>query len=178
MDRRQQKTRRAIFTAFGKLLETKRYEQITVQDIIDEADVGRSTFYVHFETKDDLLKSMCTDIFDHVFTKTLPEGEILDDTISLEMMLAHVLFHLREKKENIKGLLRSESSELFMRYFKEYLTLLFSKYTDTFRKDIPKDFLLNQLVGSFAEAVKWWINEDTKHSNEEVAEFFIKMTRF
>ena len=61
MDRRQKKTREAIFNAFCELLSKKRYEQITVGEIIERADVGRATFYAHFETKDFLLKELCAE---------------------------------------------------------------------------------------------------------------------
>lgn len=78
MDRRQQKTRTAIFQAFRKLLEIKRFDHITVQEIIEEANVGRSTFYAHFPTKDELLKAMCTDLFSHVFSEELMREQTHD----------------------------------------------------------------------------------------------------
>ncbi len=54
-DRRVRRTRENLFSALSELMQEKRYNKITIQDIIDRADVGRSTFYAHFETKDDLL---------------------------------------------------------------------------------------------------------------------------
>ncbi len=52
MDRRQRKSRERIFHAFIELLAKKHFNQITVGEIIERADVGRATFYAHFETKD------------------------------------------------------------------------------------------------------------------------------
>ena len=178
MDRRQQKTRKAIFDALSILLETRRFENITVQEIIDLANIGRSTFYSHFETKDDLLKAMCTDIFEHIFTSTLPqelETDFSQGSQNLELKLGHILYHLQESKRNLKGILGGQSGELFLYFLKQYLYDLFARYLEEFNPIVPKDFLLHHLAASFAEAVKWWMMEDMKHDPEEVAHFFMIM---
>ena len=75
MDRRSQRTRRAIYEAFSGLLARKKYSQITVQEILDAADIGRSTFYAHFSTKEDLLREICDELFGHIFYYAPPLRE-------------------------------------------------------------------------------------------------------
>lgn len=171
MDRRQRKTREAIFNAFSELLQHRRYENITVQDIIDKADIGRSTFYSHFETKDTLLRAICSDIFEHIF-----QGELCDypgQTVSLEEKLAHILWHLKNHKKDIMGLLSCESADLFMGYIKSYIKELFSMHLSDFDKNVPEDFLLNHLVSSFCAVIKWCNDKKMDFSPEETARNFI-----
>ena len=179
MDRRQQKSREAIFGAFSKLLSSKSYTKITVQEIIDEANIGRSTFYSHFETKDDLLKEMCTDLFNHIFSDSLDtEGthdfSIADDNPN--SMISHILYHLRDNKKNIIGILTCESGELFLRFFKQYLNELITQHlligVERKNVDVPDDFLINHISGSFVEMVQWWLKNNMKQSPEELAEYF------
>ena len=119
LDRRQRKTRAAIFKALQTLLEQKQYSAITVQEIIDEANIGRSTFYAHFETKDDLLRSLCDEIFYHVFTDLLPQEEDALKIKNLELKLGHILYHLKENQVNIRGILAADGDGQFMTYFKQ-----------------------------------------------------------
>lgn len=180
MDRRQQKTRAAVFQAFSRLLEQKQFNHITVQEIIDEANIGRSTFYAHFETKDELLRALCTDIFLHVFSEEQHSEEthtFSSADSSLRTKLTHLLYHLRDNKKNIAGILFCESKELFLRYFKEYLSEMFSRYLDELPAEAPSDFILNHLAGSFAEAVIWWFRDGAALSPEEVAGYYLSLVR-
>lgn len=176
MDRRQQKTRAAIFNAFTRLLKVKKYNTITVQEIIDEANIGRSTFYSHFETKDELLKAICTDIFMHIFSNELTvekTHDFSDRTDKLEQKLTHILYHLKDSQKDIAGILSCESGELFLQYFKEYLHTMFAKYIVHSPENVPMEFLLNHLAGSFANTIQWWIKNNMADSPEEVAGYFM-----
>jgi len=178
MDRRQQKTREAIFNAFNRLLSKKRYSNITVQEILDEANIGRSTFYAHFETKDDLLKVMCSEIFSHVVSDHLigeATHDFSDTEDDMESIITHILYHLRDNRENIIGILTCESGEIFLRYFKEYLNGVFEDhYREQIRRcqNLPPDLLLTHISSSFVELVNWWIKNDMKQSPEEIEGYF------
>ena len=176
MDRRQQKTRKAIFDALSTLMETNRFEAITVQNIIDQANIGRSTFYSHFETREQLLETMCSDIFYHIFNAELPlEQEHSCGIANLEIKLGHVLYHIAESKNKFKGILSENSGDIFMKYFKSHLPLLFEKYLDVFEYTVPADFFLSYLCSSFAESVKWWLTQGQQYSADEIAEFYIAL---
>lgn len=177
MDRRQKKTRDAIFSAFSDLLSQKSYSKITVQDIIDAANVGRTTFYAHFETKDDLLREMCTDIFDHVISDSLKNESSHDFSLGegapMEI-ITHILYHLLDNSKNIIGVLSCESGELFLRYFKEYLNDLVATWLQHEEgiPQVPRDFLLDHISGSFVNMVQWWIKNDLAQSPETLTEYF------
>lgn len=179
MDRRMQKTRTAIINAFSSLLEQKRYAKITVQDIIDVANIGRSTFYSHFETKDDLLKALCSNIFDHVFEKELSSERSHDFSSAshdFEIQITHILYHLIDDQREIKAILSCESGELFLGMFKSHMeTLVSDSISRQNFNTIPKDFIVNHIAGSFLEAVKWWISHDMKETPEVLTDYFFSM---
>lgn len=180
MDRRQQKTRRAVYAAFTQLLEKKSYSAISVQDIIDRADIGRSTFYAHFETKDELLRALCTDIFDHVFSGELTKEANHDFSArerDLRGELTHVLCHLGESRGCIRPILSCESGELFMRCFKERLEPVFAAKLERVESGVPKDYLLNHTVCDFAETVRWWMKNE-RYTPEEISGFFFSTRPF
>jgi len=180
MDRRQLKTRNAILGAFRVLLESKSYNNITVQDIIDEAYVGRSTFYAHFETKDELLSTICSQIFEHVFSEILyaeaghdfsKENERLSDK------LTHLLYHLKESQKDIVGMLFGDSNEMFLDFFRRYLKKLFLMYKPRNIGNVPEEFSVNHYVAGFMEAVKWWIRRRMKETPEQIVDYYMTMIR-
>ena len=179
MDRRQKKTREAIFKAFSDLLAQKNYNKITVQEIIDAANVGRTTFYAHFETKDDLLKELCSELFGHIIQSaadcTHTHG-LYSNSDAPESVFCHLLQHLQENDKNILGLLSCESSEVFLRYFKDSLNQLLSAQIVDWVKhgcsQVPQDFLTNHISSSFVDMVQWWLKGGRRQPPEQLAVYF------
>lgn len=179
MDRRQQKTRAAIFRAFSDLLNKRNYTTVTVQDIIDEANIGRSTFYAHFDTKDALLKAMSTELFDHILN-TAKDRRDPHDLFACanapHSVFCHILHHLQENDNNILSLLTCESRGVFLDYFKSGMEELVSAQILTREGTLPREFLVNHIAGSFVEMVQWWIQGGCRQTPEELDTWFRAVT--
>ena len=129
MDRRQRKTREAIIGAFTRLLSKKSFSKITVAEIIDEADVGRATFYAHFETKDYLLKELCEELFGHIFD--VDNGAESRRVFSCDTdsgVFLHLFSHVKKDDNHLVKLLTGDNTGLFLGYFQVGVKRLVEKH--------------------------------------------------
>lgn len=179
MDRRQRKTREAIFNAFTQLLSKKDFAQITVGEIIEAADVGRATFYSHFETKDFLLKQFCEELFCHIFDMEKDGGHDhrhIFDCDGSDSVFQHLFQHLQKNDNNILALLSSENNELFLKYFRYNLHKLVADNLHLFasrkREGIPEEFWENHIVSTLVATIRWWLENGMKESPKVITEYF------
>lgn len=182
MDRRQRKTRDSIFRAFIYLLSIKNFNSITVEEIIKIADVGRATFYAHFETKDYLLKDLCEELFEHVFDSERKEIEDKSNIFSCDStdaVFLHLFKHVKNNDNNIYKLLSSKNNELFWEYFKAELKSFILKnkfiFADKKPNNIPEDFWINHVTSTFIETLRWWIDNKMKTTPEVLSDYFLTL---
>ena len=177
MDRRQRKTRDAIFRAFTSLLEEKDFSRITVEQILQRADVGRATFYAHFETKEYLLKALCAELFCHIFdTVNHREHSHIFSCDAPDSVFLHLFQHLQKNDNGILQLLSCQSGDLFMDYFKEGLqTLVVSQqalFAHRKHPTLPEDFWVAHIVDTFVQTLRWWLGQGLQETPEMVTEYF------
>jgi AcrR family transcriptional regulator len=108
LDRRSRRSRRLIVDALLALMLEKRFDRITVQEIIDRADVGRSTFYAQFRNKEDVLESELARVF-----SLLHEEHLAADQDPAEHLLPSLkLFrHVQEMQPLYPALVRGLASD-------------------------------------------------------------------
>ena len=172
-DRRVSKTRRALKEALTDLILEKGFEGVTVQDVIDRADVGRSTFYAHFVDKDDLLMAILADL-------DVPgpdaSGWRPDDPAfgwTLELFR-----HFGSGKRLFKAVASGQSGALARRETTQRLETL--AHAELSRLDAGRkldafkvETVVRFLVGTFIGFMDWWMREENEHLPPEQREVFL-----
>jgi AcrR family transcriptional regulator len=171
-DRRSLRTRNLVNNALLALLFERRYETITVQDILDRANIGRSTFYTHYFDKEDVLESIVEQMlgtFDQEFARRNGEEGIVPGLELFE--------HVQQHYTYFQAILRGHAGEVLWTSAQNTLAKtieqsLLSIYTDKPSSSIPMPLIAQYLAGAFLSLMQWWLDAEMPYTPEEMDEFF------
>jgi AcrR family transcriptional regulator len=178
VDRRVRRTRELLHRALLELIGEKGYDRVTVQDILDRADVGRSTFYAHFRDKEDLLRSGVADVNAAVATEIEREGRTLT---GLLQPLLIVFRHVESHRHMWEPLATKGGLDLGLRILKENSEELLR---DQLRSHFPQasadgpqvEAAVQATTGALAGLLTWWVANDVRSSADEVHAMFCRLT--
>ncbi len=178
-DRRVRRTRRALHQALMELILEKRYDKITIQDIIDRADVGRSTFYAHFLDKDDLLVqglALFSDELTAHVEATIHGTEETDHVLNSLIFFRHAGMH----HELYKAMQEGGGADVIMDAGREHLAEdiqnhLDKMFPDGAPLDIPLPVITSFVMGAMLSVLMWWLDADRPYTPEEINGMFQRL---
>jgi AcrR family transcriptional regulator len=171
-DRRSQRTRHLLSMAFVELLKEKGYSAITVRDLIERANIGRSTFYAHFRDKDDLFVHELDRVIE-ALSNGIPNQDEMPFFPSLGLFR-----HVGEEYELYKALVWTPGIDLLIKHLHKSLSQRIERGLQKSGTDyeIPPPILANFIAGSFLSLLKWWLENKMIYSPEEIHTMFKKLT--
>jgi len=171
-DRRSQRTRHLLGEALVALIREKDYNTITVSDIIERANVGRSTFYAHYRDKDALFVGELDRVIE-ILSHRIPNQEESPFFPSLGLFR-----HVGEEYELYKALLWSSGIDLLIKHLQKSLSHRIEQGLQNSGKefDVPLPILASFIAGSFLTLLKWWLENKMIYSPEEMDKIFQSLT--
>ena len=172
-DRRASRTRRSLNDALIQLILEKRYDAITVQNVIDRADVGRSTFYAHYRDKEDLFRSSWEGLLGS-FVRHIEWEKAGGDRF---VPVLELFRHVQEFHPFYRALTRSGKTDWLFKTGLSYLTktierALTSRLANKPQPIVPIPVLSNYLAGGILTLLKWWLDHNMPYPPERMDEIF------
>lgn len=166
------KAREALRNALSELVLEKPYEEITVQDVTQRADVSRSSFYVHFRDKDDLLLSgfenIGVDSYEDLFDNT--------DSASPYPDFAIVLFRGSELNKDIaRELLSIGANTPAYFHMRNMIVIKMREWLEQQRpqlEPIKREATVHFLSNALQGMLTWWLTNDCPFPAEEASLHF------
>jgi AcrR family transcriptional regulator len=173
-DRRSQRTRHLLSEALVELIREKDYNAITVSDIIERANVGRSTFYAHYHDKDDLLVQELDRVMDVLSRGIHPEAH--DDNWFFPSL--GLFRHVGEQYELYKALVWGPGIDLLIKHMQKSLSKRIEQGLQESGKafNLPYPILASFVAGSYLTLLKWWLENKMIYSPEQMDMVFKKLT--
>jgi AcrR family transcriptional regulator len=167
-DRRVQKTKASLRDALVRLAREKPYGSIAVKDILDRANVGRSTFYTHFRDKDELLENGIHEMLCSMHDRPSP-GSAIDQVIAFSLpILEYVAAH-----RHTDGPTMARESRVVMHdHLRDVLAKLVAEKISTMmrhdRASMPGPLIARYIASTFVLVLDWWVDSGAASTPGEV----------
>jgi AcrR family transcriptional regulator len=170
IDRRVLRTRTALYDGLVSLIRQKPYDAITVEDILQAANVGRTTFYAHFPSKDALLERSLERLRDLLIdaARQEPPGT---GSISL------VLFHHVAEYADVQGALAGGKGSAVLRAAMDHaiaaaLRVILPREAP---EGLPRELAIQHMVATANVAMGWWLHGSRVASAEDADRLFRRL---
>jgi AcrR family transcriptional regulator len=176
LDRRTARTRDRLGDALIELIQEKPFDSVTVQDVLDRAGVGRSTFYVHYKDKDDLFFSDAEEFLEMIAMALSRKKDTSDRVVPVREFFAHVA----EAKRLYTALIESGRVHAFM----ELAQGLFARGIAQRLAELPRASGIDPArrtalgqahAGALMSLLKWWLDQSKRESPEHMDDLFHSM---
>ena len=178
-DRRVARTREALSGALISLMGEKKYDAITVEEILGRANVGRSTFYLHFRDKDALLSHGFQNL-NQALHATMP-GVAGSGAYESILGFAPWMFqHAHEHRVLYRSLVGTEGLTVFSRNMEETLGQILKRQTQLYKRkagsEVPLELLVHFLLEAFLSTLSWWLKRKPTIPPEALHSMFRSLT--
>jgi len=172
-DRRSQRTRRLVSAAFAELVAEMPYDKILVQDILDRAGIGRTTFYAHYFDKEDVLNSIIEQELE-LLTRQIDRAATGQRLIPSLELFEHA-YH--SQNQQLRALMQSRASDFLWEALQVALcraieSALTTHWTEKYSSPIPVPVVSEYLAGAFLTLLKWWVTADMPYPPEQMERIF------
>ncbi|MCW3839097.1 TetR/AcrR family transcriptional regulator [Micromonospora yasonensis] len=176
-DRRVRRSQRLLREALVALIPEKGYDRITVQDILDRADVGRSTFYSHYRDKDDLLLAGFDDLRTDLKRDldALSPGVPPHPTSPTGVIFAHAYRH----RDLYKALCGRRGGTVAQRHLHRLVSDLLRDHLrphiETAGSDLPVDVAAAFYTSAALGMLTWWVDQDFRPGPAALASIYQRL---
>jgi AcrR family transcriptional regulator len=174
LDRRSQRSRREITNALLDLLVLKKFNEITIQEITDTADVGRATFYLHYRNKEECLMQMLTDGFDSLVAE-IEHMTGKGDRNFIEV-LEKVFQYTSDNRKLFLALLSDNPRPNIMEDLQSYIQekVMKGAAMPTNLDPLIKKAISVNLTGALIAFILWLLKDEPDISPHQAAKIFVE----
>ncbi len=177
LDRRIQRTRQLLADALFLLITERGYEGITIADITEQANLGRTTFYLHYRDKEELLQASVKALMHELQIEVEPDTE---ERCPYLFRSIRVFQHVAQKQHLYRALLREAGSVNIGDLMRKYFAALYQRFViEPLHLErsfsLSGDLIAAHAAGSLFGLISWWLNHEISPSAEKMGAIYSQL---